>query len=91
MRGETSVREERLGETLVRSACSARDLERATEIVVRDGKRLGEALHELGLLDKQRIEVGLAQQVRDILAQSSPRARAPTASRSSPLDARPRS
>lgn len=68
VRGETSVKLERLGETLVRHGLlSGQDLERATEVVVRDGKRLGVVLSELGLIDKQRMEDGLALQVRGIL------------------------
>ena len=68
VRGETSVKQERLGETLVRHGLlSSQDLERATEVVVRDGRRLGVVLSELGLIDKQRMEDGLALQVRGIL------------------------
>jgi curved DNA-binding protein CbpA len=68
VRGETSVQQQQLGETLVRQGVlGADDLERATQVVVREGRRLGVVLQELGLIDKQRMEDGLALQVRGIL------------------------
>ena len=68
VRGESSVAVEHLGETLVRHGLlSAPDLQRATAEVVRSGKRLGIVLQEMGLLDKERMEDGLALQVREML------------------------
>jgi curved DNA-binding protein CbpA len=65
----TNVREDRLGEMLVRRGLlSAPDLARATEIVVRDKRRLGEVLAELGLLDVGGLEDAIALHVHEMLA-----------------------
>ncbi len=65
---DTNVKEERLGETLVRRGLlSASDLKRATGFVLRDKRRLGEVLQEMGVLDKDQLEDALALQVREIL------------------------
>ena len=49
---ETNVREDRMGDLLVRKGLlTAADLMQATGIVHRDGKRLGRVLVEMGLLD----------------------------------------
>ena len=65
----TNVLEERLGEMLVRRGLlSEADLARATEIVVRDGRRLGEVLAELALIDANGIEDAVALHVHEMLA-----------------------
>jgi Domain of unknown function (DUF4388)/DnaJ domain/Tetratricopeptide repeat len=65
---DTNVKEERLGETLVRRGLlSAADLKRATGFVLRDKRRRGEILQEMGVLDKDQLEDALALQVREIL------------------------
>jgi curved DNA-binding protein CbpA len=65
---DTNVKEERLGETLVRRGLlSAADLKRATGFVLRDKRRLGEVLQEMGVLNKDQLEDALALQVREIL------------------------
>jgi len=64
----TNVVEERLGEILVkRGLLSADDLARATEVVVRDKKRLGGVLLELGLMDKSGLEDAVALHVHGLL------------------------
>lgn len=66
--GDTNVKEERLGETLVtQGVVTAADLKRATGFVLRDKKRLGTVLGELGLLDRDKLEDALAIHVREIL------------------------
>lgn len=66
--GATTVRECRLGESLVRHGrLSQADLERATEIVLRTRKRLGQVLLDLGLLDQEGLDDALALHVREIL------------------------
>jgi tetratricopeptide (TPR) repeat protein len=66
--GDTNVKEERLGETLVQQgALSGADLKRATGFVLRDKKRLGAVLVELGILDRDRLEDALAIHVEEIL------------------------
>jgi tetratricopeptide (TPR) repeat protein len=65
----TNVKEERLGEILVRHGRLTPDgLERATEVVIREKRRLGEVLVELGLLDPAGLEDAIALRVREILA-----------------------
>ena len=66
---QTNVLEERLGEMLVRKGLlSDADLARATEIVVRDGRRLGEVLLELGTIDASGLESAVATHVHEALA-----------------------
>jgi tetratricopeptide (TPR) repeat protein len=66
--GDTNIKEDRLGETLVRQELlSAADLKRATGFVLRDRKRLGVVLRELGILDKDKLEDALALHSREIL------------------------
>ena len=66
--GDTNVKDDRLGETLVRQGrLSAADLKRATGFVLRDKKRLGVVLQELGILDKNQLEDALALHIREIL------------------------
>ncbi len=65
---DTNVREERLGETLVRQGLlKEADLKRATGFVLRDKKRLGAVLVELGVLGGDQLEDALAVHVREIL------------------------
>jgi tetratricopeptide (TPR) repeat protein len=64
----TNVREERLGETLVTMGfLKPEDLKRATEVVVRENKRLGHAVRDMGLLDQERVEVALTEHARVVL------------------------
>ena len=65
----TNVPEERLGEMLVRRGLlSEADLARATEVVVRDARRLGEVLGEMGLIDASGLEDAVALHVHEMLA-----------------------
>jgi len=67
--GEASVKELRLGEVLVASGkLEAAVFERALAVVLRDRKRMGAVLMEMGILDENGIEEALALQVRTILA-----------------------
>ena len=66
---DTNVREDRMGEVLVRQGrLSAADLKRATGFVLRDRKRLGHVLLELGMLPGDAIEDALALHVREMLS-----------------------
>src|SRR5262245_23473445 len=68
--GDTNVREDRLGETLVRQGLlTEADLKRATGFVLRDKKRLGAVLVELGVMDGDRLEDALALHLRELLLQ----------------------
>ena len=65
----TNIVEDRLGEMLVRRRLlSEADLARATEVVVREKRRLGEVLAELGLLDANGLEDAIALHVHEMLA-----------------------
>jgi tetratricopeptide (TPR) repeat protein len=65
---DTNVKEERLGETLVgQGLLGSADLKRATGFVLRDKKRLGMVLQELGILTKDQLDDALALHVREIL------------------------
>jgi tetratricopeptide (TPR) repeat protein len=65
----TNVVEERLGEMLVRRGLlSEEDLARATEIVLREKRRLGAVLNELGLLNASGLEDAVALHVHEMLA-----------------------
>ncbi len=65
----TNVVEERLGEMLVRRGLLPEaDLARATEIVVRDRRRLGEVLIEAELIDANGLEDAVAFHVHEMLA-----------------------
>jgi tetratricopeptide (TPR) repeat protein len=65
----TNVVEERLGEMLVRrGVLSEADLARATEIVGRERRRLGEVLVELSLIDANGLEDAIALHVHEMLA-----------------------
>jgi tetratricopeptide (TPR) repeat protein len=64
----TNVVEERLGEMLVRRGMlSPADLERSTAIVLREKKRLGLVLSELGLIDTSGLENAIALHVHEML------------------------
>jgi tetratricopeptide (TPR) repeat protein len=64
----TNVREERLGEMLVRRGLLAEaDLARATEVVLQSGRRLGEVLGEMGLIDASGLEDAVALHVHEML------------------------
>ena len=66
---QTNVVEDRLGEMLVRrKLLSEADLARATEVVVREKRRLGEVLRELGLLDAGGLEDAIALHIHEMLA-----------------------
>jgi tetratricopeptide (TPR) repeat protein len=65
---DTSLKEERLGEVLVRlGKLTPEELKRATGFVLRDRKRLGTVLLEMGILDNERLEEALALHVREVL------------------------
>ncbi len=65
----TNIVADRLGEMLVRRGLlSVADLARATEVVVREKRRLGEVLAELGLLDANGLEDAIALHVHEMLA-----------------------
>ena len=64
----SSLKRERLGEILVRRGLlSSADLRRASGFVLRDGKRLGKVLRELGLMEQQAVQEALADHVREVL------------------------
>jgi len=66
---DTNVREDRMGEVLVRQGrLTAADLKRATGFVLRDRKRLGQVLLEQGMLAGEAIEDAVALHVREILS-----------------------
>ena len=66
---DSSVREDRMGEVLVRHGhLTAPDLKRAIGFAVRDGKKLGTVLVELGLLKADQIEDALALHVHELLS-----------------------
>src|SRR5260221_612794 len=66
--GEPSVKDLRLGEVLLASGkLEAAVLERAAAVVVRDRKRMGAVLVEMGVLDENGLEEALALHVRSIL------------------------
>jgi serine/threonine protein kinase/tetratricopeptide (TPR) repeat protein len=64
----STLSSERLGEALLRHGLLAEpEIRRASELAEREGRRLGTALVEMGLLDRGKLEDALASQVRDIL------------------------
>src|SRR6185295_11107208 len=66
--GDTTIKECQLGDTLVRHGILTQwDRERAGEMVSVTGRRLGEILLDLGLLDADGLEDALALQVREVL------------------------
>jgi hypothetical protein len=65
---ETNVTDDRLGEILVRRGLiSEADFDQATQIVIRDRRKLGEVLIELGVLDQAGLEEGVASHVKNLL------------------------
>ena len=65
---QTNNPENQLGQLLVaHGELSQEDLDKATEIVNSDAKRLGTVLQEQGMLTKEQVEQGLADHVREIL------------------------
>jgi hypothetical protein len=65
---DTNVREERLGETLVRHGIlTSAQLAAATETMARDHERLGPALIHIGAITRDGLEAALALHVREIL------------------------
>src|SRR5512140_3253155 len=68
LNAETSAREDRMGELLVaRGLLTPADLKRATGFALRDGKRLGVVLVELGLLDARGLEDAVSAHVQHVL------------------------
>jgi curved DNA-binding protein CbpA len=66
---DTSVREDRMGEVMVREGLlSPADFKRARGVSVRDNKRLGAVLLELGLIDEPGLERVLQIHVRAVLS-----------------------
>lgn len=65
---QASDPEDQMGPVLVRQGFLAQaDLDRASEIVTREHKRLGRALRDLGVWDAAKAEEALAIQAREIL------------------------
>src|SRR4051794_29369794 len=65
---DTSVREDRMGEVLVRHGrLTEGDLKRALGFAIRDGKRLGAVLVDMGLLAADQVEDALALHVHEML------------------------
>jgi tetratricopeptide (TPR) repeat protein len=66
---ETNVRDDRLGELLVRTGRLAEEhLKQATGIVLRDGRRLGQVLVAMGWLDPQGLREAIAVHVDTVLS-----------------------
>jgi tetratricopeptide (TPR) repeat protein len=66
VRADTAVLQDRLGDVLVRAGLlSAQDLKRASGFVLRDRKRLGAVLQELGILDRSQVEDAVALHLRE--------------------------
>jgi predicted Ser/Thr protein kinase len=66
--GSSDVSGEHLGDVIVRyGLLSQADLDRAITVVLRDRKRLGAVLSELGLLDRERLEQAVGLHVRELL------------------------
>jgi curved DNA-binding protein CbpA len=65
----TTVKEERLGETLVRRGLLTEDdFARATEVALQSNKRLGQAFLELGIMDQSGLEDAVALHIHTQLA-----------------------
>ena len=65
----TTVKSERLGETLVaRGLLTEDDFARATEVALQDNKRLGQAFLELGIMDESGLEDAVALHVYTLLS-----------------------
>jgi tetratricopeptide (TPR) repeat protein len=66
---DSNVREERMGDTMVRKGLLGEgDLKRAVGFMLRDKKRLGVVLMELGLVDQDRLENAVAAHVHAVLS-----------------------
>ena len=66
--GQSNIKECHLGETLVRHGLLTYwDLERAREVMDVTGRRLGQVLVDLGILDASGLEDALALHVREVL------------------------
>jgi hypothetical protein len=66
--GTSDVPNQHLGNVLVRyGLLSQADLERATEVVLRDRRRLGQVVAELRLLSREHVREAVAIHVREIL------------------------
>jgi len=66
--GDTNIKECHMGETLVRHGLLTQwDFQRAVEMVSVTGRRLGEILVDLGLLDADGLEDALALHAREVL------------------------
>jgi curved DNA-binding protein CbpA len=66
--GDTTIEECHMGDTLVRYGMLApADLHRSLEMMRAQGRRLGEVLVDLGLLDREGLQEALALQVREVL------------------------
>jgi len=66
--GSSSSEHGRLGETMVRYGLLARpDLDRALDVVNREGRRLGPVLRELGVIEAPRLEQALSLHIREML------------------------
>lgn len=64
----SSLPGEWLGATLVREGrLSQADVDQASALVGHDGVRLGQALQELGAIDREGLETAMAAHVRDVL------------------------
>lgn len=65
---QASDPDEQMGPVLVRQGfLSQGDLERAREVMTREGKRLGRALRDMGVWDEARKEEALALHAREVL------------------------
>jgi hypothetical protein len=68
VRAESNLAEEHLGEIMVRhNMLTQADLERATDTIIKEGKRLGVVLREMGQLDDDKLQDVLSVQVHEIL------------------------
>ena len=66
---DTTVREDRMGDVLVRLGVLAQaDLKRAAGFALRDNKRLGVVLMEMGLIDEGGLERALERHVHAVLS-----------------------
>jgi hypothetical protein len=69
LHGSTNVEGEHLGHTLVRYGfIDQATLERAVPVVLKERKRLGVLLQEMGVLTAPRVEEGIGLHVRDVLS-----------------------
>ena len=67
--GSTNIEGEHLGHTLVRYGfIDQATLERVVPVVLKERKRLGVLLQELGILGAERVDEGIGLHVRDILS-----------------------